>query len=462
MRKLRVLNCSQGVGAELGYKPRLGCLQSPASSKPLDFAMSGTLGDGRGRGGWVKGHLVLLTPLCKNSQVEMSLKPSGERESHPWAWPQRSTGPQCSSKEERVEGSWVDCCTQRQGPGTSWHQLRDSPLPQWWRQADSWSQQEPSANSTLEVQANAESNKETYRTENTLTLPLPPNQEAAFFYQRGLFLWENKDEAHFGHASHSAGPGRAWLEFPGTSPGTHWPGLGFKSGETYVPSRVLTDLTETYLTMYQDCPWQPQLSLASLLPGQPQAWDIRHSGHHWYPLMSGILVELIPQSVCHLFGNTRNPRSAVPSGTQHMSLWCDGCSSSLTDMHECMYVVGEQTELWEVHDLCVRCYAFGNSITCPSASYVYVPVGKLGVAPRLLPLVPHPCPLVPDREEMQPSPGLETDWLQAPICLVPAYVTQLSLTLSLWNGVSININIGVDELIIKFIVNYWEHHPLEI
>ena len=43
-----ILNCSHGVGAEMGYKPRLGCLWSLAASKPLDFTASGALGDCRG------------------------------------------------------------------------------------------------------------------------------------------------------------------------------------------------------------------------------------------------------------------------------------------------------------------------------------------------------------------------------------------------------------------------------
>lgn len=46
-----VLNCSHRGRAELEYKPRLGCLQSTAASKSLDFTVSGTLKTVWGGGG---------------------------------------------------------------------------------------------------------------------------------------------------------------------------------------------------------------------------------------------------------------------------------------------------------------------------------------------------------------------------------------------------------------------------
>lgn len=99
-------------------------------------------------------------------------------------------------------------------------------------------------------------------------------------------------------------------------------------------------------------------------------------------------------------------------------------------MRDSTYIVIEQIELYE------RCTIyephfmhFGNSITYLSVSYIYFPVGKLGVAHRAPISGSHICALWylarrkhSMEEKTQP---VETDGLQAPICLLPVGLVTL-------------------------------------
>ena len=107
-------------------------------------------------------------------------------------------------------------------------------------------------------------------------VPLPP----CF-----IVSWDDKVESHFRNATCWTSPGGARvglsLECFGEAPTNR--GLGLKSGETWVPSRVLSDLTETS-PFRRTPPGHTRPSLPLLVPSTPQTWDLLHSGCCWPPL----------------------------------------------------------------------------------------------------------------------------------------------------------------------------------
>lgn len=163
-----------------------------------------------------------------------------------------------------------------------------------------------------------------------------------FLYQCGLFVFEIIKLNHILEMQPTQLEW-AWLGLPLEFLQGNWNfsnclGLGLKSGETYVQSRVLSDLMETAAG-----PWHTRPSLPFLVPGSPQAWVIWRSGHHQIPLTSKDISGAHSINELHKWLAWGHSESyIVRSRRQHVSLCCR--FSILMEMHDSTYIVIEQIE----------------------------------------------------------------------------------------------------------------------